>query len=252
MIIQENLFDKIKSQRAIKKEKENDKNLTEYKKKRIRYLKYQQLGGNLSFHNFENPEMLEYEKDHKANPKRYPNFRTWKKLKMQERNEKAKIEEKESKNTRRKAQAEHDKSIAAVNKQRAKRMEKENMLNEDITDEDIFLAGYNDAIIDLSEGIIKAAGTGLNTSRKIAPTVAFGAGATASGGLAVKSIHNIKNLSQKINSKEMEGKENAGERKALRKARNHEIGKAVLGAAGTIASGLGAVHSVKKLPNKFE
>lgn len=127
MIFNENIFDKIKEKRSIRKTKEDNTQLTEYKKKRIRYLKYQQMGGNLSFNNFENPEMLQYEKDHKSNPKKYPNYKTWKKITMEEREKKANIEEKESKNNKRNAQAKHEASIAAVNKQRAKRMEKENM-----------------------------------------------------------------------------------------------------------------------------
>ena len=98
------------------------------KKKRAKYLRYQQAGGQLSYKNFENKEMRQYELDHRRNPKMYPNFKTWKRLKTEEREKKAKIEEIESKNSKRRAQAEHDKSIAEVNKIRARRMKKENLL----------------------------------------------------------------------------------------------------------------------------
>ena len=100
----------------------------EFKKKRMRYLKYQQAGGQLSIDNFEDKEMRQYELDHRRNPKMYPNFKTWKKVKMEDRKQKAEIEEKESKNKRRNAQAAHEKSIANINAVRAARMKKENML----------------------------------------------------------------------------------------------------------------------------
>lgn len=122
----ESMIQNIKAKKEFKAaDKEREK---EDRKKKMRYLKYQQSGGRLSIDNFEDKEMRQYELDHRRNPKMYPNFKTWKRLKMEERKQKAEVEEKESKNKRRKAQAEHEKSIANINAVRAARMKKENML----------------------------------------------------------------------------------------------------------------------------
>lgn len=122
----ESIIQSIKAKKEFKAaDKEREK---EDRKKKMRYLAYQQAGGQLSIDNFEDKEMRQYELDHRRNPKMYPNFKTWKRLKMEERKQKAEVEEKESKNKRRKAQAEHEKSIANINAVRAARMKKENML----------------------------------------------------------------------------------------------------------------------------
>lgn len=122
----ESIIQSIKAKKEFKKaDNEREK---EDRKRKMRYLRYQQSGGQLSIDNFEDKEMRQYELDHRRNPKMYPNFRTWKKVKMEDRKQKAEIEEKESKNKRRKAQAEHEKSIADINAVRAARMKKENLL----------------------------------------------------------------------------------------------------------------------------
>lgn len=122
----ESIIQSIKAKKEFKAaDKEREK---EDRKKKMRYLTYQQAGGRLSIDNFEDKEMRQYELDHRRNPKMYPNFKTWKRIKMEERKQKAEVEEKESKNKRRKAQAEHEKSIANINAVRAARMKKENMM----------------------------------------------------------------------------------------------------------------------------
>lgn len=122
----ENIIDNIKTKKELKlADKERIKN---EKKKQIKYLKYQQAGGRLSIDNFENKEMRQYELDHRRFPKKYPNFKTWKNAKLAERERIANIEEKESKNARRRAQSKHAESVANVNKQRAERMKRFNLL----------------------------------------------------------------------------------------------------------------------------
>lgn len=116
----ENIFDKIRSKRSIDQEKQQS--INELKKKRIRYLKYQQSGGRLSFNNFENKELRQYEQDHNRNKKLYPNFKTWKQLHLKEEREKAEIENTKSKTRKRLAQAEHEESIAKINKEKVKRL----------------------------------------------------------------------------------------------------------------------------------
>lgn len=81
-----------------------------------KYLLYKQRGGLLPITHFQDPEYLSYERDKKKNPKAYPNINVWRKKKMKARKEKAEIEEKETKNARRRAQAKHEESIAEKNR----------------------------------------------------------------------------------------------------------------------------------------
>ena len=118
----ESIIDNIKNKRDFKnKNKVQNK---EFLKKQQEYIRYQQRGGKLSMENFQDPLMRKYEIDHNKNPKEYPNFRTWKKKKMEEDKIKTEIEDKKSKIRRRNAQAKHDESVAEVNKLRAEKMKK--------------------------------------------------------------------------------------------------------------------------------
>jgi len=124
--LDESIISSYRNRKAV--ESENKAMAKEDNKKRARYIQYQQKGGQLSIDNFENKEMRQYERDHRKNPKMYPNYRTWKQRKLEERHKKAEIEEKESKNSLRKAKAAHEKSIADRNNLRLERMKRENML----------------------------------------------------------------------------------------------------------------------------
>jgi hypothetical protein len=122
------LKNKMKKDAAAQNKKSNERQL--------KYIAYQQRGGKLSIENFEDPEMLQYEKDHNKNPKLYKNFKTWKKIKYQEATDKANLEEKISKNKRRRAQAEHESSIAEKNRIKNKQMES-------------YMEGYRDALLEI-------------------------------------------------------------------------------------------------------
>lgn len=115
----ESIIDNIRNRQELKQA--DNIRINKEKKRRAKYLRYQQAGGRLSIDNFENKEMRQYELDHKRNPKMYPNFKTWKRITTQDREKKASLEEKESRNRRRRAQAKHEESIARLNKQKADR-----------------------------------------------------------------------------------------------------------------------------------
>jgi len=121
--------------------------------------------------------------------------------------------------------------------------------------DEIFLEGYYDALIDIQEGLIgktfRGVGTGLNSGRKLIPTVGFATGTAFLANRAVKHGKAAAELSKQINSKEMQQEENKHERAVLNKQRRRELVKSALSTVGSGLSTVGAIRSARKLPGKF-